>query len=118
MEKFQISFPFLKHRVASRSNEPRVVDETQRAGSRLNESPVAAEGRKAAGSASSLRKNANAYLYYRQGGQEHVEFERRIDSREESYDGTFRSYVSFPRMQEAIQIKDFTLERHRFPIVS
>lgn len=25
-----------------------------------------------------------------------MEFERRIDSRKESYDGTFRSYVSFP----------------------
>lgn len=33
------------------------------AGSRLNESPVEAEGRKAAGSASSLRKNANVFIF-------------------------------------------------------
>lgn len=79
-----------------------MVHETQRAGCRIAVERISSADRRKKGSWFHLflRKNANAYLYYRRegggGGQEHVEFERRIDSRKESYDGTFRSYVSFP----------------------
>lgn len=91
--------------------------------SRLNESPVQIEGRKAPGSISSCGKTRMPIFII--GGKEEEEEDRNTwNLNGASIRGkrvtTGRFVLMFRslRMQGAIQIKDFTLERHRFPIVS
>lgn len=92
--------------------------------SRLNESPVQIEGRKAPGSISSCGKTRMP-IFIIEGKEEEEEEDRNTwNLNGASIRGkrvtTGRFVLMFRslRMQGAIQIKDFTLERHRFPIVS